>query len=87
MTDPLKKLIVVGNGMVGQRFVDDLIANGGLDSFDLTVIGDEPIPAYDRVALSSWFNGVSTEELTLSLSLIHISEPRDQRGSRMPSSA
>ena len=61
-----KKLIIVGNGMVGQRFVDDLIANGGLNAYNVTVIGDEPIPAYDRVALSSWFDGVSTEELTLS---------------------
>jgi len=61
-----QKLVVVGNGMVGQRFVDDLISNDGLNAFDVVVIGDEPIPAYDRVALSSWFDGVSTEELTLS---------------------
>ncbi len=61
-----RSLIVVGNGMVGQRFVDDLIAKGGLDSFAVTVIGEEPTPAYDRVALSSWFDGVSTEDLLLS---------------------
>lgn len=61
----MKRLVVVGNGMVGQRFVDDFISNGGLDSYELTVIGDEPTPAYDRVALSSWFDGVSTEQLLL----------------------
>ena len=60
-----QRLIVVGNGMVGQRFVDDLIANGGLDTYSVTVIGDEPTPAYDRVALSSWFDGASTSDLLL----------------------
>ena len=61
-----RSLVVVGNGMVGQRFVDDFVAKGGLDTYHLTVVGEEPTPAYDRVALSSWFDGVSTEDLLLS---------------------
>ena len=61
-----RSLVVVGNGMVGQRFLDEFVARSGLESYCVTVIGEEPTPAYDRVALSSWFDGVSTEELLLS---------------------
>ena len=49
--------------MVGQRFVDDLLAAEA--EWAITVVGEEPVVAYDRVALSSYFDGVSLEELTL----------------------
>lgn len=49
--------------MVGQRFVDDLLATKA--DWAITVVGEEPVVAYDRVALSSYFDGVSLEELTL----------------------
>ena len=60
---PQPHVVVVGNGMVGQRFVDDLVAADA--DWKITVIGEEPVVAYDRVALSSYFDGVSLEELTL----------------------
>jgi nitrite reductase (NADH) large subunit len=59
------ELIVVGNGMVGHRFVELLISEGRTTDFRVTVIGEEPRPAYDRVGLSSFFAGKTAEDLTL----------------------
>jgi nitrite reductase (NADH) large subunit len=56
------RIAVVGNGMVGQRFLEKLPAP---ESFDITVIGEEPRPAYDRVQLTSLFAGRTAEELEL----------------------
>ena len=56
------RIVVVGNGMVGQRFLEKLPA---AHSFDITVIGEEPRPAYDRVQLTSFFAGKSAEDLNL----------------------
>ena len=58
-------VVVVGNGMVGQRFVDRLVAADAEERFVITVIGEESRPAYDRVALSSWFSGTSEADLSL----------------------
>ncbi|WP_051063268.1 nitrite reductase large subunit NirB [Ilumatobacter nonamiensis] len=60
-----RHVLVVGNGMVGQRFVDRLVAADDGGEFDITVIGEESRPAYDRVALSSWFEGRSEADLSL----------------------
>ena len=58
-----KRVVVVGNGMVGQRFVE-LLADQDLDRlWHVTVVGEEPRQAYDRVALSSYFEGKSAEDL------------------------
>src|SRR5579872_2463569 len=59
---PRRRIVVVGNGMVGQRFLEKLPAP---ESFDITVIGEEPRPAYDRVQLSSFFAGRTAEDLNL----------------------
>ncbi len=56
------RIVVVGNGMVGQRFLEKLPA---AEAFDITVIGEEPRPAYDRVQLSSFFSGKTAEDLNL----------------------
>ena len=53
--DSSRRIVVVGNGMVGHRFVEAAIDRGLTDDAQVVVIGDEPIPAYDRVALSSLF--------------------------------
>ena len=55
MTHLRRKLIVAGNGMVGHRFVQAAIERGLTESYDVLVLGDEPRPAYDRVALTSFF--------------------------------
>ena len=58
-----QNIVVVGNGMVGHHYVDQLLQSG-LD-VAITVIGAEPRPAYDRVHLSEFFAGKKPEELAL----------------------
>lgn len=58
------KIIIVGNGMVGFKLCEKLVAKS-TKSLDLIVFGEEMRPAYDRVHLSEFFNGKSAEELQL----------------------
>jgi nitrite reductase (NADH) large subunit len=58
------KLIVIGHGMVGHKFLETLLADGG-QGFDVTVLCEEPRPAYDRVHLSEFFAGKSAGDLSL----------------------
>jgi len=60
-----EKLLVVGHGMVGQRFLESLAELDGKDRFEVTVLCGESRPAYDRVGLSSYFSGTSAEQLSL----------------------
>jgi len=57
-------IVVVGHGMVGHRFVQAAIERGLTETHDIVVIGEEPRPAYDRVALTSFFD-VGAEALSL----------------------
>ncbi|MFY1704361.1 nitrite reductase large subunit NirB [Micromonospora sp. WMMA1923] len=59
------RLVVVGNGMVGQRFVEALRARDPQGRWQVTVLAEEIRPAYDRVRLSAWFDGVDAEQLNL----------------------
>ncbi|MQA91902.1 MAG: NAD(P)/FAD-dependent oxidoreductase [Gemmatimonas sp.] len=47
------RLVVVGNGMAGARFVADLIDRGGADKYDIVMYGDEPYGNYNRILLSN----------------------------------
>jgi len=58
-------IVVIGNGMVGYKFCEKLTAKTSADRFRLTVFGEEPRPAYDRVHLSAYFSGTSVDELTM----------------------
>ena len=51
-----QQLVVVGHGMVGHRFVEAAIERGLTETHDITVLGAEARPAYDRVALTSFFD-------------------------------
>src|SRR5438132_9396942 len=57
------RVVVIGNGMVGQRFLEQLVSRG--DDFEITVFCEEPRPAYDRVQLTSFFSGKSAADLNL----------------------
>lgn len=57
------KVVVVGNGMVGHHYVEQLVASE--TEAQITVIGGETRPAYDRVHLSEVFSGRSPEDLAL----------------------
>lgn len=58
------KIVVVGHGMVGHKFLQAL-ADTGLPAAQVTVLCEEPRPAYDRVHLSEFFSGRSAEDLSL----------------------
>jgi nitrite reductase (NADH) large subunit len=57
------KLIVIGNGMVGQRLLEQLQASAS--ELEITVLCEESRPAYDRVHLTSYFSGKSAQDLSL----------------------
>ncbi|WP_182525442.1 nitrite reductase large subunit NirB [Nocardioides dongkuii] len=59
-----RTLVVVGHGMVGHRFVQAAIERGLTETHDIVVVGEEPRPAYDRVALTSFFE-VGADALSL----------------------
>ena len=59
------RLVVVGHGMVGHRLLTELAEREVLDRFDVTVFGEEPRQAYDRVALSSFFDGATADDLSV----------------------
>ncbi|MFE0347583.1 nitrite reductase large subunit NirB [Streptomyces griseoluteus] len=62
---PPKELVLVGHGMVGQRFLEALYEQPGAGAWHVTVLAEEPRPAYDRVHLTSWFSGTTAEALSL----------------------
>ena len=59
------RLAIIGNGMVGHRFIEDLLDKADAEQFDITVFCEEPRKAYDRVHLSSYFSHHTAEELSL----------------------
>ncbi len=61
------RLVVIGNGMVGHRFLQDAARLGLTQSYEVIAFGEEPRHAYDRVNLSKYFDGKSAEDLSLVL--------------------
>ncbi|MFG3255938.1 nitrite reductase large subunit NirB [Streptomyces sp. NPDC048172] len=59
------RLVVIGHGMVGHRLVDSLLTRDEARRWHITVLAEEDRPAYDRVALSSRFDGADEEALRL----------------------
>ena len=58
------KIIVIGHGMVGHKFLESLSASN-VPGLEVTVLCEEPRAAYDRVHLSEFFAGKSADELSL----------------------
>jgi len=50
-----EKLVIVGNGMATTRLVEELVARGY--EGDITILGDEEHPAYNRILLSAVLEG------------------------------
>ncbi|MCA2413259.1 nitrite reductase large subunit NirB [Vibrio chemaguriensis] len=59
------KLVVIGNGMVGHRYIEDLVEKADISNMEITVFCEEPRVAYDRVHLSSYFSHHTADELSL----------------------
>jgi nitrite reductase (NADH) large subunit len=57
-----KKLVVIGNGMAGARTVEEILARGGADQFQVTMFGEEPTGNYNRILLSNVLNGSYSED-------------------------
>ncbi|MCP5325134.1 MAG: nitrite reductase large subunit [Oceanospirillaceae bacterium] len=60
-----QNLVVIGNGMVGHKFVESLVESGTHVNYNVTVLCEEPRPAYDRVHLSAFFSGSTADDLSL----------------------
>ncbi len=58
-------LVVIGNGMVGQNFLENMVASDIADNYDIVTFCEEQRLAYDRVHLSEYFDGKSAEDLSL----------------------
>src|SRR5882724_3332890 len=58
-----QKVVVIGNGMVGHKLLERLAAADS--NLEITVLCEEPRPAYDRVQLSGFFSGKSAADLSL----------------------
>src|SRR5437762_5636938 len=52
-----ERLIVIGNGMAGARFVEELLARNGRERYDIVMFGDEPYGNYNRILLSGVLAG------------------------------
>ncbi|MDN3669658.1 nitrite reductase large subunit NirB [Echinicola jeungdonensis] len=61
----MTKVVVIGNGMVGYKFCEKLRVSEAGSDFDVTVFGEEPWPAYDRVHLSAYFSGSTADDLIM----------------------
>lgn len=65
MTDARKRIVVIGNGMVGQRFLEKMVEFDVDRQFELVTFCEEPRAAYDRVGLTSFFAHRDAEKLML----------------------
>tara|TARA_R110002072_G_scaffold6364_4_gene37537 strand:- start:24958 stop:27486 length:2529 start_codon:yes stop_codon:yes gene_type:complete len=60
-----KKLVVIGNGMVGQKFLELMSENNSHENFEIVTFCEEVRPAYDRVHLSEYFSGKTAADLSM----------------------
>jgi len=60
-----KTLVIAGHGMVGHKLVEELIERGAPAEWDIVVFCEERRMAYDRVHLSSFFEGAGADDLSL----------------------
>ncbi|GGA87937.1 nitrite reductase large subunit [Neiella marina] len=72
-----QKIVVVGNGMVGHKFIDTLVSDPQGEQFDIVTFSEEPRLAYDRVQLSAYFSGSTADDLAMTTPQYY-----DERGVR-----
>lgn len=64
MADP-KKIVVIGNGMVGQRFMENIIDLDKEGKCTLATFCEEKRAAYNRVKLTSYFETLNPSDLSM----------------------
>ncbi len=62
---PKPNIVVIGNGMVGHRFLEEVARHHLHDTHTISVFAEETRVAYDRVNLSKFLSGKTAEELSL----------------------
>ncbi|KAJ8606625.1 hypothetical protein CTAYLR_008381 [Chrysophaeum taylorii] len=64
---PKKRVVVIGNGMVGQRFVELCAEKAAAKEADVEIVSfcEERLAAYNRVRLTSWFETRDANALSL----------------------
>ena len=60
-----QRLVIIGNGMAGARFIEEVVARQGNEYFDIVVFGDEPYGNYNRILLSGVLAGTHDPVLLL----------------------
>jgi nitrite reductase (NADH) large subunit len=60
-----QRVVVIGNGMVGHKFIEALIEGDTNKDIELITFCEEPRVAYDRVHLSAFFSHQSAKDLSL----------------------
>ena len=63
--DGRRNVVVIGNGMVGQRFCEQLVERDTKRQFRLITFCEEPRAAYDRVGLTSFFAHRDAQKLMM----------------------
>ena len=54
---PKERVVVIGNGMGGARFAEELLASNGDERYEIVMFGDEPYGNYNRILLSNVLAG------------------------------
>ena len=60
-----RTVVVAGHGMVGHRFVEAIRARDEAGQWQVVVLGEEKLAAYDRVGLSSYVGSWEAASLAL----------------------
>jgi len=60
-----KNLVVIGNGMVGHKFLELMVSSDATKHWNVITFCEEPRVAYDRVNLSGFFSGKTAGDLSL----------------------
>src|SRR5947208_4716919 len=60
-----RTVVVIGNGMVGHRFCENLVERDALKKYRIVTFCEEPRPAYNRVNLTKFFSYRDPEPLML----------------------
>jgi nitrite reductase (NADH) large subunit len=58
-----KKLAIIGNGMGTCRLLDELVTRGGHERYEITVYGEEPGGAYNRILLGKVLGGEAPDAI------------------------